>query len=76
LKTQVVVSSGRVPKLVAVAFVTMTSLFLALPYALSRHPGEASQVVTPSYGSDSRQGAGVELTPAVALPSTNPRMTL
>jgi hypothetical protein len=43
MKAQAIPSARLLHKLMSVFFVTMTLVFLALPYLLSRHPGEPIQ---------------------------------
>lgn len=40
MKTQSMISASLFHKFVSLFLVTMTLIFLAVPYSLSRHPGE------------------------------------
>ncbi|MFZ4536493.1 hypothetical protein [Propionivibrio sp.] len=43
MKTQKTITASPFQKFVSVIFVTMTLVFLTVPYAMSRHPGEPLQ---------------------------------
>ena len=43
MKAQPIPSTRLLHQLISVFFVTMTIVFLALPYLLSRHPGDPIQ---------------------------------